>query len=362
MALLPQSVSDPVADAIFAFYKAKFGSELQRPYLGASSIGKPCLRQHWYSFRWSKPAQFSGRLYRVFQSGHLQEPRVYADLAAIGCTVYQINPTTGKQWSFTEPATGHHFQGNADGIITGLPQAPKSPHLLEIKTASDKMFKDMQKNGVKKAKPEHYAQMQIYMKWSIDQFGEDGCQRALYFVVNKDNDDIYTERLEYNKCEAQELVNKAMAIITAPEPPVGVSTDPTWFECKFCDYQAICHGTDVPMPTCRSCVHATPELGGNAVWSCASHSTVLSEGMQRKGCNDHRFIPILLAKTGHPVDLDQSDNVIYKMADGKQFINGDPDKNFDHISSAEIHACADKTALVDEFALDLRKQHNARFV
>jgi hypothetical protein len=50
------------------------------------------------------------------------------------------------------------------------------------------------------------------------------------------------------------------------------------------------------------------------------------------------------------------------MADGKQFINGDPEKNFDHISSAEIHACTDKTALVDEFALGLRKQHNARFV
>jgi hypothetical protein len=283
-------------------------------------------------------------------------------LSSIGCTVYQLNPATGKQWSFTEPATGHHFQGNADGIITGLPQAPKSPHLLEIKTASDKMFKEMQKSGVKKAKPEHYAQMQIYMKWSIDQFGEDGCQRALYFVVNKDNDDIYTERLEYDKCEAQAIINKAMAVITAPEPPVGVSTDPTWFECKFCDYQAICHGTDVPAPTCRSCVHATPELDGNAVWSCASHTTVLSEKMQRKGCNDHRFIPILLSKTGHPVDLDQNDNVVYKTPEGKQFVNGDPDKNPDHISSAEIHACADKTALVDEFALDLRKQHNARFV
>ena len=88
MALLPQSVTDPVADAIFAYYKAKYGAEAQRPYLGASAIGKPCLRQHWYSFRWSKPAQFSGRLYRVFQSGHLQEPRVYADLSSIGCTVY----------------------------------------------------------------------------------------------------------------------------------------------------------------------------------------------------------------------------------------------------------------------------------
>ena len=95
MAAVPQSVVDPVADAIFAHYKAKYGAESQRPYLGASAIGKPCLRQHWYSFRWSKPAEFSGRLYRVFQSGHLQEPRVYNDLRAIGCTVYDMDPATG---------------------------------------------------------------------------------------------------------------------------------------------------------------------------------------------------------------------------------------------------------------------------
>jgi hypothetical protein len=92
MAAVPQAVVDPVADAIFAHYKAKYGAESQRPYLGASAIGKPCLRQHWYSFRWSKPAEFSGRLYRVFQSGHLQEPRVYADLKGIGCTVYDATP------------------------------------------------------------------------------------------------------------------------------------------------------------------------------------------------------------------------------------------------------------------------------
>ncbi len=41
MAQLPTAVVDPVSDAIFAYYKAKYGSELQRPYLGASAIGKP---------------------------------------------------------------------------------------------------------------------------------------------------------------------------------------------------------------------------------------------------------------------------------------------------------------------------------
>jgi hypothetical protein len=198
------------------------------------------------------------------------------------------------------------------------------------------------------------------MKWSIDQFGEDGCQRALYFVVNKDNDDIYTERLEYNPDEAQKLIDKAMAVITSVEPPVGISTDPTWFECKFCDYQAICHGTDVPAPTCRSCVYATPEIDGQGRWSCAEHRADLPIDTQRTGCDLHRYIPILLSKSATPVDLVPG-GVVYEM-DGKQFVNGDPDKNSDYISSQEIHACKDKIMLVDQHALELRKQHNGRFV
>jgi CRISPR/Cas system-associated exonuclease Cas4 (RecB family) len=341
MAAVPQSVVDPVADAIFASYKAKYSTEPQRPYLGASAIGKPCLRQHWYSFRWSKPAEFSGRLYRVFQSGHLQEPRIYNDLKAIGCTVYDMDPTTGRQWTFVEPTSGGHFQGNADGIVTGLPQAPKSPHVLEIKTASDKMYKEMQKFGVKKAKPEHYAQMQMYMKWSIDQFKEDGCRKAIYIVVNKDNDDIYTERLEFDKDEAQAIIDKALAVITATEPPVGISNDPSWYECKFCDYHSICHGTDVPVPTCRSCAHVTPEMDGKARWSCSVHQNDLPVIKQREGCDSHRYIPILLAKFAQPVDMN-GDAVVYQMADGKQFVNGTPLVNANWIDSEEIHACKDK--------------------
>jgi CRISPR/Cas system-associated exonuclease Cas4 (RecB family) len=360
MAAVPQSVVDPVADAIFAHYKAKFGADPQRPYLGASAIGKPCLRQHWYSFRWSKPAEFSGRLYRVFQSGHLQEPRVYDDLKAIGCTLYDTDPVTGRQWTFTEPTSGGHFQGNADGIVTGLPQAPKSPHILEIKTASAKMFAEMQKSGVKKAKPEHYAQMLMYMKWSIDQYKENGCHKAIYIVVNKDNDDIYTERLEFDKIEAQAVIDKALAVIAATEPPVGISQDPSWYECKFCDYHSICHGTDVPAPTCRSCAHVTPEMDGKARWSCSVHQKDLPVMNQRTGCDSHRYIPILLAKFAKPVDMVDA-GVVYQMGD-KQFINGYPDASPDHISSAEIHACKDKVMLTDAQALELRKQHNGRFV
>jgi hypothetical protein len=223
------------------------------------------------------------------------------------------------------------------------------------------MYKEMQKSGVKKAKPEHYAQMQIYMKWSIDQFGQDGCTRAFYIVVNKDNDDIYTERIEYDKAEANAIIAKALAVIQSSEPPVGISTDPTWYECKFCDYHSICHGTDVPAPTCRSCAHATPEMdGAMARWSCASRQQDITIDTQRVGCERHRYIPILLEKFAQPTDMVDT-AVVYQMGD-KQFVNGDPGVNRTYLSSPEIHACKDKTALTDIIATSLRLQHEAKFV
>lgn len=366
MALLPESITDPVAGAIFAHYKAKHSVEPSRPYLGGSAIGKSCSRALWYGFRWAKPAEFSGRLYRLFQTGHLQEPRINADLRAIGVTVFEVNPETGKQWSFSEPTSGGHFRGNADAILVGVPSAEKTPHLAEFKTSSDKGFKTMQRDGVEKSKPEHFFQCQIYMKWSIDQFGADGCHRALYLMVNKNTDEIYTERLEYRPEVAQALIDKANAIITSTEPPQGISTDSTYYECRFCDYHSLCHGQDVPQATCRSCCHATPEMTGDAVWTCAANgNNHIPEDYQREGCAGHRYIPILLARSAKPIDV-QDGNVVYQMSSGGQFINGNPDIEPTHISSKEIYSVGQKSMLPvqanDAFIADMRANFDGRLV
>jgi len=55
--------------------------------------------------------------------------------------------------------------------------------------------------------------------------------------------------------------------------------------CKFCDYNQICHMEKPPEVNCRTCAHASPERGGNGLWSCAkgkSFGTV---------CDAHLFNP-----------------------------------------------------------------------
>ena len=63
-------------------------------------------------------------------------------------------------------------------------------------------------------------------------------------------------------------MERAQRIIEAPTPPEGISTDPSWFECKFCEHAGLCHGTAAPLPTCRSCSHSTPELAAPGLAPC----------------------------------------------------------------------------------------------
>ncbi len=340
----------PTVKAIFDYYAEKYNAELSRPYLGGSIIGTACERALWYGFHWATKKQFSGQLLRLFQRGHKEEPWLVEDMRAIGITVWDTNPDTGKQWSFSEPATGHHLAGNADGILQGIPEAPKTPHLWECKTHSTKSFNDVKSKGVLLSKPLHYAQMQIYMHWTQATFGKaNGCKRALYTAVCKETDEIYSERIYFDKAFALELIDKAKRVITAKTPPPRISDDATWFECKFCDHHAVCHTETVPLVSCRTCTHASAEMDGNARWACnldkETPSTIPVE-VQRKGCDCHRFNPFLLNHWALPVDASVNHNWVKytNKTTGQSFINGIPPEGH---TSAEIFAAPDKKALSD---------------
>jgi len=336
--------TDPIVAAIYEQYEKRGNSELSRTYLGASIIGKECSRALWYDFRWATKHTFSGRMYRLFQTGHLAEHRFTADLRSIGATVHDVNPATGKQFGFVDHSG--HARGHCDGKVKGIPGGGNKEHILEFKTHSAKSFEKLKKEGVKKAKPEHFAQCQWYMGQAI-------LDRALYLAVNKDTDELYSERIEFDKVAYEKIQAKFDAIIFAPTPPAKLSEDPKFYLCGWCNHNAVCHGHRVPQVSCRTCVHSTPERQGDGRWSCtkAGPDSSIPADFQRKGCGQHLPLPFLLT---YADAMDAGEGWIeFKRRDnGLEFVVAAQGMThpYPHIpiySTQEVSAVADHRAIAD---------------
>lgn len=295
-------------DAIYQHYKDKRKSE-HRPHLGGSQIGNPCARALWYQFRWMDRPVFEGRQLRLFETGDREEDRVVANLRAVGVTVWDRDPETGRQIRFE--ACGGHFALSLDGVAENLPDAPKTPHTLEFKTMNDKNFRAMQKDGVEKSKPVYYAQCQIGMHLA-------GLDRCAFIAVNKNDDNIYMERIKYDPAMGLQLVAKANEIVSSDKPPAKLNADPSFYLCKWCDFRHVCHEGKPPEINCRTCAHATPEADGS--WSCA-------KGHQMWGpCTDHLFNPYAMPWTVRDAS---PDFVEYETEDGEVIRN---ENNSDEIA------------------------------
>jgi hypothetical protein len=245
--------------------------EKPRPHFGISQAGHPCERWLWYSFRWAVAPNFSGRMLRLFRRGHLEENTIIDDLTSIGCTV-----TDDQKRVILAP----HLSGSIDGIVIGIPEAPKTPHLLEMKTHSLKSFKDLIASGVEKSKPQHFIQVQLYMHGL-------GLERALYYSVCKDDDTIYTERVKYDKEVALKYIERSTRIIASDRAPVGLIGNPTWYQCKMCVGHDLCYGSKQSQEkNCRTCANSRTTNDG---WHCDLYDAPIALEHQRTGCDKHEF-------------------------------------------------------------------------
>lgn len=311
------SQDSPTTQAIYAHYKKVGDAEPSRDYLGASIIGHPCSRYLWYTFRACCKPDFSGRLYRLFETGNIEEDRVIEDLKSIGYGVKSIDPETGEQYATS--FCGGQFSGHLDGIVTGIPESPKTEHVLEVKSYNAKAFTKLCKDGVKKANPQHYCQMQVYMHGRK-------LKRALYVAVNKNTDAIYTERIHYNKEEAEALVERARQIITAQEPPPRISESPDAYQCNQygqpCDAHAICWGCERVLPiatkSCKQCCYATPNID-KGCWECEKHH--VDTPHDDAPCANHLCLPGLFP-FAEPIDFTGGMIVFQNKDDGKKWEHG----------------------------------------
>ena len=305
-------------------------SEQPRGHMGCSQLGHPCDRWLWLSFRWAVQPSFPGRILRLFRRGQNEEETIISDLRAIGM---DIRGTSGKQ---TRVDLGCHVSGSLDAIIeSGVPEAPKKRHVAEFKTHSKKSFDGLVKDGVEKSKPEHFIQMQLYMHGTeID--------RALYLAICKDNDEIYTERVRYDKEIAEKYIDRGHRLALDDRMPPPISTDPSWYQCKFCDAREFCHQTKTTKHVnCRTCAHSTAKP--DSTWRCERHDADdIPFTFQREACESHVLHPDL-------VPWQRKDGIgdwtaVY-VIEGNDVANGDPDAHI--YSSKELLANPSLCALGD---------------
>lgn len=248
-----KQLADRILAEIDAYCETAY-NDGHRSHLGASMIGKPCDYQLWASFRWLASEKFPARILRLFNRGHREEARFLEWLRGSGWTVWDV-AEDGKQIRVS--GVDGHYGGSCDGV-------GKHPEfgtmLLEFKTkATGSGFNKLGSDGVEKQHPEHFSQMSTY-GWKL------GIPKALYLSINKNDDTIHAEVVDLDFALGEQMEARAASIIYSKEPPKRVASSSTYWLCRNCAFDDVCHNSAKPEVNCRSCRMAEPVA--NAEWYC----------------------------------------------------------------------------------------------
>lgn len=313
---------DPLSHTTEAIYAA-----LAKRARGSDSRGVPmsdaaneCSRAIFYKLRWAcQPEQIDGQKQSVFDTGNAWEERLLDNLEAAGVVVERVDPATGKQFG-VELANGW-LRGKMDGRALNIPEAPKTVHVVECKSHNDRSFKELIKHappkgeGLRKSKPPHFAQCQAYML-------AQGLTRCLYLAVNKNTDELYAERIEFDAQFALALEAKIARIAQPDRIPPKLHDDPTSkaaFACGWCPARPQCHEGMFARRNCRTCLSASLEDG--AVVRCALTGNIRSYDEQQRGCGEHRYLPDLVP--GEQIDVNEETRlIVYRLTSGDVWHDG----------------------------------------
>lgn len=299
-------------------------AEPARPRLGASGVGHPCERKSWLQFRWAMERHIEAKGVRAIRSGHRGEAEMIEDirkLEAKGVKLWEVDPDTGRQIGFED--LGGHFGGSCDGVIEGLLQSPKTPHVWESKVTNEKKFELLKKTKLERGEkqalfhwdPVFYAQAQLYMHYLQ-------LERHWLTCSTPGLRDVVSVRTDYDFEFAMRMQVKAARIIFSARPPAKLSEDPSWYECKLCDFHDLCHGQSFATVNCRTCMHSTAltaEQGGG--WRCEKFAKPLVEDEQREGCSAHLYHPDLVPGTMVEAAEDER-SITYALHSGETWTDG----------------------------------------
>ena len=209
-----------------------------RTYLGGSRLGHSCARALQYEYTHTKKddgREFSGRILRIFERGHVFEDMMARWLRLAGFKLLTHKPD-GEQFGFMV-AKGR-IAGHLDGVLVGGPEIYKYPCLWECKALGAKGWKKVVKEKLAKAYPVYHGQMGIYQAYMklTDNPG-------LFTAINADTMEIYPEEVPFDGGLAQRLSDRGVQVLECcdrRELLPRIASEPDFFECRFCDYHDTC--------------------------------------------------------------------------------------------------------------------------
>tara|TARA_R100000908_G_C3713043_1_gene118882 strand:- start:302 stop:874 length:573 start_codon:yes stop_codon:yes gene_type:complete len=182
-----------------------------------------------------KDSDFSAKLLRIFQFGHVIEDMAHGWIVNAGFDL-RSSDKNGEQFGFS--IADDQVKGHIDGVICSGPEDIKYPMLWECKSANEKSFNEFVRKGVKEVNLVYASQIALYQAYMnlTD-------NPALFTVVNKNNCEIYHELVPFDKYLAQKTSDKAVEILKAVKhnevlPRVAMNSD--YFLCKRCEFRKSC--------------------------------------------------------------------------------------------------------------------------
>lgn len=252
---------------------SKLNEEWLPNSISPSLLASPCLRAAKLKWRWAKKTELpKDRLLTVNIGKQIE--KLVLNFLEQNENVKIIPPSEGEQHKIQ--GYYEHFKGFIDAIIT----IDDKTYILEIKACNKAIFNQLQKNGLQKAKPEHYLQLQSYIQFY------DKSLQGLYVAVCNDNQDIYSEIINYDSAQ-EKVLSDIVHIMLSKKIPPKVET----YKCNLyggCPLMEICHEAAYMDVNCRTCKYLEPRQKGN--WLCKKHNKRKDFSEQLEGCAQHEFI------------------------------------------------------------------------
>jgi hypothetical protein len=232
--------ADPTLEAMRRAIEEREAAIPPRNYLGASSLGAPCERQVWYQLQGAPCEPRKAGLICAAEDGHRTEALLAERLRLVPGVRLWTEGEGKKQFGFSD--FDGRFKGHIDGVIVGLIQAPKTPHLWENKAVNEKKFGEFrsalhkfgEKQTLQNFSYQWYVQAQCYM-------GYFDLTRHYLTVASAGGRDVLSCRTEFVPAVFDALRNKARRVLEAKEPPKRVMDNPSYYLCKWCPFREHCY-------------------------------------------------------------------------------------------------------------------------